>query len=225
MTAVPSRLCERLGLRFASDSLLEEALTHRSAGGPNNERLEFLGDGVLNFVIAHELFARFPDASEGDLSRLRAALVKKETLAALAAGLELGDFLRLGSGELKSGGFRRASILADALEAVFGAAYLDGGFGAAREVILRVYARELDNLPDSTALKDPKTRLQELLQARKLPLPEYRVVAVTGEAHAQTFTVACSVAGLSAALEGRGQSRRSAEQEAARQALESLDGK
>lgn len=224
MTTGLDRLCARLGVRFTSRELLEEALTHRSAGGRNNERLEFLGDGVLNFVVADALYGRFPRASEGELSRLRAALVKKETLASLAAGLELGEYLRLGSGELKSGGFRRASILADALEAVFGAVYRDGGFDAARELILRVYAGEFERLPSPAELKDPKTRLQELLQARRQTLPEYRVVDISGEAHAQTFTVACSAPGLERPCEGRGPSRRSAEQEAARRALEALHG-
>lgn len=216
------RLSERLGLHFKDRALVEEALTHRSAGSRNNERLEFLGDGVLNFVIAADLFQRYPRASEGDLSRLRSSLVKKEKLAELAAQLDLGSFLKLGSGELKSGGFRRASILADALEAIFGAAYRDGGFDAARELILRLFAAELDSLPDAAELKDPKTQLQELLQSRKLPLPEYSVVEVHGEAHAQTFKVACKIPGVDEPSVGIGNSRRRAEQEAARQALQML---
>lgn len=216
------RLSERLELRFTDRALLEEATTHRSAGSRNNERLEFLGDGVLNFVIAAELFRRYPRASEGELSRLRSSLVKKEKLAELAVQLDLGSFLKLGSGELKSGGFRRASILADALEAVFGAAYLDGGFDAARQLILRLYAAELDSLPDVAELKDPKTQLQELLQARRQALPEYSVIEVQGEAHAQTFKVACKIPGVDQPSLGVGDSRRRAEQDAARHALQLL---
>lgn len=216
------RLLDRLDLRFRTPALAQEALTHRSAGSRNNERLEFLGDGVLNFVIAAELFRRYPAATEGELSRLRSSLVNKEKLAELAAGLDLGDALKLGSGELKSGGFRRASILADALEAVFGAAYLDGGFDAAKALILKLYADDLQHLPDVASLKDPKTQLQELLQARRLALPEYAVVDVQGEAHAQTFTVSCSIPGLDEPALGTGDSRRRAEQDAARRALNRL---
>ena len=217
------RLSQRLGLRFADRALVEEAVTHRSAGSRNNERLEFLGDGILNFVIAAALFQRYPHASEGELSRLRSSLVNKEKLAELAAQLELGSYLKLGSGELKSGGFRRASILADALEAVFGAAYLDGGFDVAEQLILRLYTPELDGLPDVAELKDPKTQLQELLQARRLALPEYSVIEVHGEAHAQTFTVACKIPGVDQPSVGVGDSRRRAEQDAARHALQILN--
>ena len=216
------RLSAQLGHQFAARALLEEATTHRSAGSKNNERLEFLGDGVLNFVIAGDLYERYPRASEGELSRLRSSLVNKEKLAELAAQLDLGSFLKLGSGELKSGGFRRASILADALEAIFGAIYLDSGFESARQAILRLYAAELGNLPNVAKLKDPKTQLQELLQARKLNLPEYSVVEVHGEAHAQTFKVACKIPGVEQPSYGTGDSRRRAEQEAARQALQLL---
>lgn len=216
------RLSDRLGLRFQNRTLVEEAVTHRSAGSRNNERLEFLGDGVLNFVIAADLFQRYPNSAEGELSRLRASLVKKEKLAELATQLDLGSYLKLGSGELKSGGFRRASILADALEAIFGAAYLDGGFDVARDLILRLYAADLASLPDVAALKDPKTQLQELLQARRLTLPEYAVVEVHGEAHAQTFKVSCKVQGFEQPSIGVGNSRRGAEQEAARHALQRL---
>ncbi len=219
------RLSERLGLQFKERALLEEATTHRSAGSRNNERLEFLGDGVLNFVIAGELFERYPRASEGELSRLRSSLVKKEKLAELAAQLDLGSYLKLGSGELKSGGFRRASILADALEAIFGATYLDGGFDIVRQAILRLYAADLSSLPDVADLKDPKTQLQELLQSRKLTLPEYSVVEVHGEAHAQTFKVACRIPGLDQPSYGVGESRRRAEQEAARHALQILESR
>lgn len=216
------RLLDRLGLRFRNRTLVEEALTHRSAGSRNNERLEFLGDGVLNFVIAAELFQRYPGSSEGELSRLRSSLVNKEKLAELAARLELGEALKLGSGELKSGGFRRASILADALEAIFGAAYLDSGFDAAKQLILQLYVQDLEHLPDASALKDPKTQLQELLQARRQALPEYAVMEVKGEAHAQTFTVACRIPGDDEPAVGVGDSRRRAEQDAARRALERL---
>lgn len=217
------RLSQRLGLRFADRTLVEEAVTHRSAGSRNNERLEFLGDGILNFVIAAALFQRYPQASEGELSRLRSSLVNKEKLAELAAQLELGSYLKLGSGELKSGGYRRASILADALEAVFGAAYLDGGFDVAEQLILRLYTVELDGLPDVAELKDPKTQLQELLQSRRLALPEYSVIEVHGEAHAQTFKVACKVPGIDQPSVGVGDSRRRAEQDAARHALQILN--
>lgn len=216
------RLTERLGIRFKNRALVEEALTHRSAGSRNNERLEFLGDGVLNFVIAADLFQRYPASTEGELSRLRSSLVNKEKLASLATALELGNALKLGSGELKSGGFRRASILADALEAIFGAAYLDGGFDVARKLILQLYAEELEFLPDASALKDPKTQLQELLQARRLALPEYSVIEVHGEPHAQTFKVACKIPGVEEPSLGVGESRRRAEQEAARRALKLL---
>ncbi len=217
------RLQTELGYRFGDPSLLQEALTHRSAGSRNNERLEFLGDGVLNFVIGAELFERFPSASEGDLSRLRASLVKGDQLARLARDLELGDYLTLGSGELKSGGFRRASILADALEAIIGAVYCDGGFPAAADLIRELYRDALGSVHEVGALKDPKTRLQELLQSRKLPLPEYSIVSVTGEAHNQSFTVSCHVEGLEADTLGQGSSRRKAEQDAARRALGVLE--
>jgi ribonuclease-3 len=212
-----ARLCRILGYQFRQPQLLEEALTHRSFGGCNNERLEFLGDSILNLVIAAELFRSYPQASEGELSRLRASLVKGDTLAKLARDIGLGDYLRLGSGELKNGGFRRDSILSDALEAVFGAVYLDAGFEICRGLILRLYEDGLNRLPAIDELKDPKTRLQEYLQARQQALPVYSVLAVTGEAHAQSFTVECSVDELRTVATGT--SRRRAEQEAARQAL------
>jgi ribonuclease-3 len=166
---------DALGYECNDAALLEEALTHRSAGSSHNERLEFLGDAVLNFVVAKLVFDEFADADEGDLSRFRASLVSGETLAVIAAEIDLGSQLRLGSGELKSGGFRRKSILADALEALFGAVYLDGGFDAAARVIERLFVARLDRLPSAAELKDPKTRLQEALQARGLPLPSYAV--------------------------------------------------
>jgi ribonuclease-3 len=209
-----------LGYGFSDPRLLGEALTHRSAAGRNNERLEFLGDAILNFVIAAELYRRYPQAREGELSRLRATLVKRDTLAGLARDLTLGEYLHLGSGELKSGGFRRDSILADTLEAVFGAVYLDSEMATCQHLILRLYHAQLTDLPTAAELKDPKTRLQEYLQAQQRGLPVYNVVAVTGEAHAQSFTVECSVDQMRTVAVGS--SRRRAEQEAARQALELL---
>jgi ribonuclease-3 len=211
-----------LGYQFADEELLWCALTHRSASGPNNERLEFLGDSILNFVIAAELFSRRSDAPEGDLSRLRANLVNKTSLARLAREIRLGDCLRLGSGEMKTGGQRRDSILADGLEAVFGAVYLDGGFQCCREMIVRLYGDRLSDLPSSRRLKDAKTRLQEHLQALRLPLPSYEVLEVAGRAHAQTFEVECRVDGVEDATRGSASSRRKAEQRAAEAMLERL---
>jgi ribonuclease-3 len=213
---------ERLGHPFADHALFEQALTHRSAGGRHNERLEFLGDALLGLVIADELYRLRPHADEGELSRMRASLVRRETLAELARDLDLGDHLRLGAGELKSGGYRRDSVLANGLEALIGAAYLDGGFAAGRALLLRLYAGHLANLPLQGPEKDPKTRLQEYLQARGLPLPEYCVVEVAGEDHDRTYTVTCQVDGLAAPLNGVGLSRRKAEQAAARHALARL---
>jgi ribonuclease-3 len=201
---------------------LDEALTHRSATGPNNERLEFLGDAALNFVIAAELYALEMDAPEGDLSRLRASLVRGETLAGVARQLDLGSYLSLGSGELKSGGADRDSILADALEAIFGAVYLDGGFQKCRDLILTLFAERLNKRPQAGALKDPKTRLQEYLQSRQLGLPVYQVLEETGEAHRRHFKVACEVADVGLQTFGTGSSRRKAEQAAAASALEKV---
>lgn len=212
-------LRDTLGYQPRDAALFAAALTHRSAHGPNNERLEFLGDAVLNLVIAHLLYRSFPRAAEGDLSRLRARVVSREPLAEVAAGLRLGEVLQLGSGELKSGGFRRQSILADALEAVCGALFLDGGLAAAEEVITRLLAPRIAALPDPATLKDAKTRLQEYLQARSLTLPHYQVERVEGEAHAQTFSVSCEVAALGRRVQGGGSSRRRAEQEAAERML------
>lgn len=191
------------------------ALTHRSASGRNNERLEFLGDAVLNLVIAQHLYLAFPEASEGDLSRLRARVVSAEPLAEVAAAIGLGDELQLGSGELKTGGFRRQSILADALEAVCGAAFLDGGLEAAQGVIHRLFDARIAVLPAPETLKDAKTRLQEYLQSRGYALPRYTVERIEGEAHAQTFHVTCDVPDLGRRSQGSGSSRRRAEQEAA----------
>lgn len=211
-----------LNYRFARRELLTLALTHRSAGSHNNERLEFLGDAVLSTVISADLFDRHPGLEEGSLTRLRASLVNQATLADLARRLDLGRHLQLGAGELKSGGERRDSILADALEALFGAVYLDGGFEAARRAILDLYATRLTETPPPDHLKDAKTRLQEYLQARGLPLPVYAVVAVSGAAHHQHFKVSCSIAALSVDVTGEAGSRRSAEQAAAEIALERL---
>ena len=195
------------------------ALTHRSASGRNNERLEFLGDAVLNLVIAQHLYVTFPEASEGDLSRLRARVVSAEPLAEVAAGIGLGDELQLGSGELKTGGFRRQSILADALEAVCGAVFLDGGLEAAQGVIHRLFDARIAVLPAPETLKDAKTRLQEYLQSRGYALPRYTVDRIEGEAHAQTFRVTCDVPDLGRRSQGSGSSRRRAEQEAAEQII------
>ncbi|HEY0943026.1 MAG TPA: ribonuclease III [Steroidobacter sp.] len=208
-------LREKLGYECRDPALLESALTHRSAGGAHNERLEFLGDAVLTCVVAKLVFNAFPEANEGDLSRFRASLVSGEALAVIAAEIDLGSQLRLGSGELKSGGFRRKSILADALEALFGAVYLDGGFEAAAGVIERLLVPRLGRLPSADELKDPKTRLQEALQARGLPLPSYSVESITGEAHNQLFEVRCSVSSLGLQVSASGPSRRRAEQAAA----------
>ena len=214
----------RIGYSFARPELLRQALTHRSHGTPHNERLEFLGDGVLNCVIAAELYERFGALKEGELSRLRTSLVRRETLHELAQTLELGERLRLGEGEVKSGGSERPKILADAFEAMVGAVFLDGGFEAAREVIRRLYAPQLADLDPRNPGKDPKTLLQELLQARRIPLPQYSVVATQGAAHNQQFEVECVIAELSVRTRGNGSSRRIAEQEAARRAFEQLHG-
>jgi ribonuclease III len=214
------RLQQSIGYRFEQPALLVQALTHRSYGITHNERLEFLGDSVLNCVVAAELCSRFGRAREGELSRLRANLVRQEALHQIAQGLSLGEYLRLGEGELKSGGHSRPSILADALEALFGAVFLDGGFGAARDAILRLYGSSLAELDPTETGKDAKTLLQELLQARHIALPRYVVVSTHGAAHNQQFEVECVIADLSVRTTGSGASRRIAEQEAARLAYE-----
>jgi ribonuclease-3 len=216
-------LCRHLGYQFADAQLLETALTHRSVGSHNNERLEFLGDAILSFVISAELYRRFDDVNEGTLSRLRASLVKGDTLALIARDLDLGDYLNLGSGELKSGGYRRDSILADAVEAILGAVYLDGGIDRARQLILELYDERFDAVQPAADLKDPKTRLQEFLQGRRLPLPTYTVTSMEGEAHDQTFTVTCAVEGLDQPTVASAASRRKAEQAAAELALRALE--
>jgi ribonuclease-3 len=207
---------------FASPALCHSALTHRSAGAGHNERLEFLGDSVLNCAVARLLYDAHPEADEGALSRLRASVVSGESLAQIAADLGLGEYLHLGSGELKTGGFRRASILADALEAMLGAIFLDAGYEAAASAVARIVAAKLADLPAAGSLKDPKTRLQELLQARGLALPVYTLTAASGDAHAQTFTVSCEVPVLGVAAVGEGASRRRAEQLAAAKVIDFL---
>jgi ribonuclease-3 len=211
-----------LGYTFAHPDLLRQALTHRSYGTPHNERLEFLGDSLLNCSVATLLYERFPRLPEGDLSRLRAALVNQSSLSEVATRLGLCDILLLGEGELRSGGADRASILADALEAVFGAVFLDGGFDAARTVVDAVFADVLREVDPATLGKDPKTRLQEWLQAKRVAVPEYAIVGTSGEAHAQRFEVECRIPQLAVVATGIGTSRRSAEQDAAHKALAAI---
>jgi len=218
-----SVLEKRIGHHFAHAALLQQALTHRSYGSPHNERLEFLGDGVLDCAIAEELFLRFPDSSEGELTRLRASLVREAALAAVAHGIGLSEFLRLGEGEAASGGARRASILADALEAIFGAAFLDGGYTAARAAIRHTFGGALERMDAASPLKDAKTRLQEYLQGRRQKLPQYHVASTKGAAHKQTFEVECVVDELKLAATGSGSSRRAAEQQAAENMLKLLE--
>ena len=214
------RLAKRLTYSFNNGNLLTQALTHRSYGALNNERLEFLGDGALNFIIANQLYQRFPNIAEGDLSRLRAQLVKEATLSEIAFSLDIGDALKLGEGELKSAGWRRPSILADALEAIIGAIYLDGGFAAAEAFVLGLYANKLNTIDPKLIDKDAKSLLQELLQSRKLDVPEYKVTKLEGEAHAQKFVVECWIEKLNIRTEGEGASRRLAEQQAAQLAAQ-----
>ena len=214
-TEAPDRIAG-IPYRFEDGRLLEQALTHRSLGPGHYERLEFLGDSLLSMVIAEALFRQRPHAAEGDLSRLRSRLVRDVTLARMARELGLGDHLRLGAGELKSGGFLRESILADVVEAIIGAIYLDGGFEAARRVIRELFAERLADLPDADSLKDPKTRLQELLQGRGHALPTYRVISESGADHAKCFEVECRAEGLVEPVRAEAGSRRKAEQAAAR---------
>jgi len=215
-----SPLMKRLDYQFSDQSLLEQALTHRSCKGKHNERLEFLGDALLGLVIAEALFQQFPATREGDLTRMRSALVKGVTLAEIAQELGLAEYLRLGPGELKSGGARRESILADALEAILGAIYLDSGMAACKTRILQLFASRLSNIAPGEQ-KDSKTRLQEYLQGLRQPLPVYDVIATVGEAHQQTFTVRCTIPGLPP-FTATGSSRRKAEQDAANMALETI---
>ena len=216
-------LDKTLHYRFDDGTLFEQALTHRSAGGRNNERLEFLGDSILNFVVSEALYGLRDDAPEGDLTRLRSFLVRDTTLAAIAADVGLGEHLILGSGEGKSGGHRRESILADAMEAIFGAVFLDGGLDAARTLIDSLMDSRYRDLPDVRELRDPKTRLQEWLQGRGMSLPQYELIRVSGKDHEQRFVVSCTIDEASEVTEGEAGSRRKAEQKAARKMIERLD--
>lgn len=211
------------GYQFEQQDLLQQALTHRSySRDKNNERLEFLGDSVLNLVISNHIYRRFDAADEGDLSRIRASLVKEATLAEVARSIDLGEHVNLGGGELKSGGFRRESILSDALEAIIGAIYLDSDYPQTEQAVLRLFQRQLDNIDSATSLKDPKTRLQEYLQARQLELPVYRVEKTSGKSHAQTFIVSCAIRDGELQSRGSGSSRKKAEQQAAQNLLQQL---
>ncbi|KPA53738.1 ribonuclease III [Photobacterium lucens] len=223
MTTPANRLQRKLGYQFNKSELMTLALTHRSANGNHNERLEFLGDSILSFVVADDLYHRFPSVDEGDMSRMRATLVRGKTLAELGREFELGDHLLLGPGELKSGGFRRDSILADCVEAIIGAIYLDSDIETVRQIVLTWYKTRLETIEPGINQKDPKTRLQECLQGRRLPLPAYTVIKVQGEAHNQEFTVQCDVTGLDKPVIGKGGSRRKAEQAAAELALNQLE--
>ena len=224
MNDADRRLQGRVGYAFNDPGLLDQSLTHRSRGARNNERLEFLGDAILNFVVAELLYQAEPDAHEGRLTRLRAHLVRRESLAAIARGLNLGEVLRLGPGESKSGGRGRDSILADAFEAVIGAIYLDGGMPPCRGVLETLYRDRLARAAREVGLKDPKTRLQEVLQGQGHALPQYTVVNLEGAPHDQSFTVECRADGIPNPVTGSGFSRRKAEQDAASKALEALDG-
>ena len=216
------QLQARLGYRFSRPELLVQALTHRSHSNPHNERLEFLGDSVLNCVIASEIYRRYSRLKEGELSRLRANLVRQDALHQVAQGLALGQFLRLGGGEQRTGGSARPSILADSVEAILGAVFLDGGFGAAQAVTLNIFGVLLDDLNPKSQGKDPKTLLQEVLQSKRIPLPKYAVVSTQGAAHDQRFEVECVIPDLALRSTGSGATRRVAEQEAAMRAFEML---
>ena len=222
MIANPDRLQLQIGYQFKQVKHLDHALTHRSLGRANNERLEYLGDAILGFVIASELYRRFPSAAEGELSRMRAQLVRGKTLAEIARSLDLGDYLRLGVGELKSGGHRRESILAGALEAILGAVYVDSEIESTSTLIVNLFRTRLDTLTPAKAEKDPKTALQEYLQARKLSLPVYTTLAVEGAEHEQNFRVSCGVDELAMTGDGFGISRRNAEQQAAEKVLKKI---
>lgn len=218
MTNQSQELEDKLGYKFKNADLLQQALCHRSVGLPSNERLEFLGDSALNFIIAAELFLQYPECEEGKLSRLRANLVNGKMLAELAIEMDIGNYLQLGVGEKKSGGAHRASILADAFEAIIGAICLDSGVDLCKEVVLKLYQSRLADLSVSEP-KDPKTTLQELMQGRKMPLPQYEIIKTEGAAHAQTFYVQCQVLGIDKKTIGIASSRRQAEQDAAEKFL------
>ena len=216
------RLQRKIDYQFQDTGLLKQALTHRSAGHKHNERLEFLGDAILNLTIAEALFHQFPKCNEGELSRMRATLVREPTLAILARDFQLGDYLSLGQGELKSGGFRRESILADCVEALIGAISLDSSLANATEIVTRWYQPLLKDIQPGDNQKDAKTRLQEYLQGNRLPVPTYNIVNIQGEAHNQLFTVECSIQNNDRTFIGKGSSRRKAEQAAAEQILQEL---
>ncbi len=222
MDARLTRLQQDLGYRFTQPELLLRALSHRSAGPNHNERLEFLGDAVLNLAVSTLLYERFAASDEGDLTRVRAHLVREDSLHRCALGLGLPGLLRLSDAEARGGGAQRPSILADALEAILGAIVLDGGFVPAQEAVRRLFGELINTTETHSWAKDPKTELQEWLQARRVAVPEYRIVATIGQAHAQTFKVECSVPALKQAATGEGRSRRAAEQEAARHLLQTL---
>lgn len=216
------KLTQALGYEFKDQTLLAAALSHRSARAINNERLEFLGDSLLNCIIASELYVRYPHAPEGRLSRLRSLLVREETLAELAKSFKLGEFLALGPGELKSGGSRRSSILADAMEAVIAAIYLDADFNTCQRLVLEWFVTRFDDAAIESEEKDSKTELQEYLQAKRIPLPQYEIITVGGEVHAQIFQVVCEIPKLRLKATGEGTSRRKAEQEAAKLILQQI---
>jgi len=217
------KLCILTGYKFRQTNLLEQALTHRSYSRQlNNERLEFLGDSILNLIISNHIYKRFSAANEGDLSRIRASLVKEETLARVARQIDLGDYIHLGGGELKSGGFRRASILSDALEALIGAIYLDSDYAHTETAVLHLYQEQLQNVDAGANLRDPKTLLQEHLQANKNSLPSYQVEQITGKSHDQVFIVSCKLTDLDMQSNGKGSSRKKAEQQAAQKILDKL---
>lgn len=220
-----SGLERMLQYQFQQRELLVLALTHRSHSSRNNERLEFLGDGVLNFLVAHMIYQIFAHIDEGEMSRIRAQLVKESTLSEIAHSLHLGDYLRLGEGEMKSAGWQRPSVLADALEAIFAAVFLDAGYAAAQQLATHLFQQRLDTVNPKAIGKDAKTMLQELLQARKLDLPQYQILRTEGEAHQQTFYVQCAIAALKLVTQGQGSSRRNAEQMAAQLAYEHITRK
>ncbi|WP_343188373.1 ribonuclease III [Buchnera aphidicola (Ceratoglyphina bambusae)] len=213
------KLQKTLGYMFNKIELLKQALTHRSASGKHNERLEFLGDSILSFIIANALYKYFPFVNEGDMSRMRATLVRGNTLAQIAHEFDLGEYLKLGQGELKSGGFRRESILANTVEALIGSIFLDSNINITEKLILKWYYTRLKNINPEETKKDPKTRLQEFLQSKHLPLPIYFIIQVYGEAHSQLFTIQCKIYGVKKHIVGIGASRRKAEQDAAKRAL------
>ena len=225
MSAQTSKLEKAIDYKFRDETLLDIALTHRSIGQGNNERLEYLGDAALGFVIADAIFHKFPQASEGELTRLRASLVKGETLAMLGRELNLGDYIKLGPGERKSGGWRRESILANTLEAIIGAVYLDADMEVCRKCVNSLYRQLIAEVSPDKLNKDPKTTLQELLQSRKLELPEYQVISETGEAHERLFEIACVIKEQGISVQGEGRSKRVAEQSAAEKALPELEKK